>query len=180
MPATCHALSGTVVDEKGKPVHGARICYSSEDVDLLCAQSDEAGYWILPDSKLDRIRIMLRGYLPQDLPAVERDEPITLRSAAALRVRVLDAATGEPLDKAQGEVIYPSGRKLEFFTNRAGALLYSLEPGRATVKGLADGYLPGAPQRVMLVAGEEAGLEIRLQAAPPDPPQSEPDVNEAS
>jgi hypothetical protein len=180
VPTASHALSGTLVDEKGKPVQGARVCYASADVELLCSQSDEAGYWNLPDSRLDRIRVVLRGYLPQDLPAIDRDQPITLQLAATLRVRVLDAATGEPLDRATGEVVYPSGRKLEFVTNRAGAILNTLDPGRATIKSLADGYLPGDPQRVRLVGGEETKIEIRLQAAPPEPAQSESSVSEAN
>ena len=156
------ALTGTVADTEGKPIQGARVCYYVAGAEPLCVETDPAGYFDLPDSRVDRIRVFAQGYLPRILPAVEQAKPIELRKSATLRIRVVDATTGEAIGEVDGEVAFTSGRQRRFLANRAGARVRTLTPGRATVTAGAAGYLRSSPQRVDLVAGEEVEVEIRL------------------
>jgi hypothetical protein len=160
------ALEGKLADERGRPIPGGRICYTAAHVELLCAETDAEGHWVLPDSELDQLRISADGFLPQEVPAVPRDKPITLKTAATLLVRLVDARTGEGLDKGIGEVVFPSGRQRRFVTNRAGARVKSLESDTVSVTARVDGYAPGGPEIVELKAGQEIELEIRLEPAP--------------
>jgi hypothetical protein len=160
------ALDGAVSDAEGHPIEGCRVCYTSARVELLCVETGTDGRWVLPDSELDRIRVSADGYLPQELAAEPRRAPIKLEKAATLLVRLVDARTGEGLDKGVGEVVYPSGRQRRFMTNRAGSRVKTLDPLTVTVTARVEGYAPGGPEIVELKGGEEIELELRLEPLP--------------
>jgi len=165
------ALSGTVVDRDQKPIPGASACYWVAQSNQLCVVTDDGGFFELPDGPSSSIRIFADGYLPRILPAVEQNGPIVLTRSATLLVIVVDETSGEGIDGATGEVAYASGRQRRFVTNRAGARLKTLNPGRVAVTAYADGYDLGDSKQVLLEAGEEARLELRLRPTPqPSPP----------
>jgi len=157
------ALTGTVVDHHGEPIEGARVCYFVETVEELCSQTTAAGYFELPDSRLDTIRVVAAGYLPKKLPAVEQEAPIALQPAAAILVRLVDAGTGEGIADGRVEILHASGALRSFPSNRAGVRVRSYEPGLVTVTGRAEGYRPAQPMRVELEAGRETEVEIRME-----------------
>jgi hypothetical protein len=177
--APAFALSGVVTDEFGAPIERARACYFVDYLEDLCSLTDADGLFELPDSQLDTIRIVAEGYVPRKLPAVEPDGPITLERAAAILVRLVEAATGEGIADGKVEIVQASGRLRSFPANRAGVRVRTYEPGLVTVTGRAEGYLAGKPQQVELKAGKESEVEIRLRreetAAPAeDDPVSDP------
>ena len=51
------ALSGTLLDPDGKPVTGGRACYLVAGVEQLCVEADDKGFFDLPDSRVDTIRV---------------------------------------------------------------------------------------------------------------------------
>jgi len=157
------ALTGTVVDERGEPIEGARVCYVVDSIEELCSLTTAVGYFELPDSRLDTIRVVAAGYLPRKLAAVEQEGPIALRAAAAIVVRLIDAETGEGIADGKVEILHSSGELRRFPTGRAGVRVRTYEPGLVTVTGQADGYLPAPPQRVELKAGAESEVEIRMK-----------------
>ena len=157
------ALTGTVTDEGGEPLEGARVCYFVDYIEELCSLTTDAGYFELPDSELDTIRIVATGYLPLKLPAVEQDRPIALKPAASILVRLVDAETGEGIVEGKVEILHASGQVRRFPSNRAGVRVRTYEPGLVTVTGRAEGYRPVEPRRVELVAGEESEVEIRME-----------------
>jgi len=156
------ALTGTVTDEAGEPVEGARVCYFVDRVETLCTSTTDAGFFELPDSELDTIRIVATDHLPLTLPAVEQDGPIVLKAAASILVRVVDAETGEGISDGRVEILHASGRVRRFPANRSGVRVRSYEPGLVTVTARAEGYLAGEPRQVELEAGGETEVVIRL------------------
>jgi hypothetical protein len=84
---------------------------------------------------------------------------------AALLVRVVDAATGQPIPKGSVTVNVPSGRKIGSPVpfNRAGVRMSTLPPGATFVRAEADGYDPAGPIVVELVAGQEKELTVSLK-----------------
>jgi hypothetical protein len=161
------AITGTVIDKDQQPIEGARICYWVNQTDQICVFTDEGGFFRLPDGPGERMRILAKGFLPRILPAAEQPGPIVLTRSATLLVVVVDDATGEGIDGATGEVAWSSGRHRNFVTNRAGARLKTLNPGRVAVSAYAEGYDMGGPEQVRLTAGEEARVEIRMQRSAP-------------
>jgi len=63
------AASGHVVDPDGKPVSGARACLLVAGAEGLCAVTDEAGFYGLPDSTVPWVRITAKGFLVRHLMA---------------------------------------------------------------------------------------------------------------
>lgn len=159
------ALTGVVTDERGEPIEEARVCYFVDHIEELCTLTTGSGYFELPDSQLDTIRIVATGYLPRRLPAVEPDAPIVLRVAASILVRLVDAGSGEGIAEGKVEIVHASGQVRRFPANRAGVRVRTYEPGLVTVTARAEGYRPGEPRRVELEAGRETEVEIRLARA---------------
>lgn len=157
------ALTGTVVDGQGDPIEGARVCYFVDSIEELCSLTDDAGFFEVPDSRLDTIRIVAAGHLPRTLPAVEQDAPIVMEAAAAILVRLIDAGTGGPIERGRVEILHSSGKLRRFPCNRAGVRVRTYEPGLVNVTGLAEGYRTVQQQRVELEAGKEAEVEIRME-----------------
>lgn len=167
------AISGTVVDRRQSPIEGARVCYLSADVEVFCAGTDSAGFYELPDSELDRIRLSAPGYLPRVLAAVEHEAPIVLQRAATLLVRLEDAATAERLSGGEVHVTTPSGRRLgPFPVSAAGVRVRSLEPGTIRITASAEGYEQAGDRSAELVAGEETAVTVgmrQVEQAPAKP-----------
>jgi hypothetical protein len=149
------AMSGTVVDRLGAPLEGAEACLISRGAPLLCVATDANGFWRLPDTAGDAVRVTKAGYLPGEAAAVSQAAPIVLDRAATLLVRVVDGA-GKPIEKGTLTVVYASGRKvgpLPF--NRAGMRTPSLAPGAVRVIAEAEGCDLAAPASLTLEAGAE-------------------------
>jgi hypothetical protein len=157
------AASGRVVDKAGKPVVDARACIMVAGAEGLCVQTDESGYFSLPNIRATDMRIVAAGFLPRTVAAVDQEAPIALDPAASLRARVLDAATGRPILKAEVRIAYASGvQKGPFPTNAAGVRVNALPPGEVVPSAKAAGYRDKSGTVVPLVAGKETVVELRL------------------
>jgi hypothetical protein len=166
------AVTGSVVDPKNKPIPGARVCYYASEAELLCATTDESGWFELPDSRLDTLRYFAEGYLPKLLPAVERDKPVVLGRAATLRARVYDAKSGQPVAAGEVEVVYPTGQSPGPFPfNPNGVRVQTLRPGTVRLVARAVSYAPMEPVSLELIAGKEN--EVRLELVPVSPPEGD-------
>lgn len=158
------ALAGTVVDTRKQPIAGAQVCYLLAGEEKHCVGTDETGAFELPPSQIDTLRVIAEGYLPRVLPAVEQRSPIVLDRAPTLSVRLVDAANGEPIERGQLFVVYPSGvRKGPFPVNRAGVRVRRvLDPGPVRLLAEAEGFAQPAPEPATLVGGEEIEVVLRL------------------
>jgi hypothetical protein len=168
--APAWALTGTLLDADGKPIRGATVCYFAGEAELFCARTSDAGFFELPDSRLDTLRLSADGFLPKFVRAVERDEPVVLERAAILVARVRDAKTKEPLDAGDLLVVYPSGvREGPFPFNANGVRVKTMQPGAVRIVARAVGYVDSEPQALELVAGKETETRldlVRFTAAP--------------
>ena len=101
------------------------------------------------------------------VPASPLSEPVVLVQSASLLVKVVDAASGEPIATGAVSLNLPSGRKLGSPVpfNKAGVKLGTLSPGDTMVAAEAIGYEPSGPLVVTLVGGESKELTIRLKKA---------------
>jgi hypothetical protein len=171
------AITGTVVDGDNKPIVGAHVCYLTGGVELLCLQTDSNGFYDLPTSEQDRIRIRMKGYLPRTLAAVDHDRPIVLDRAATLLVVLEDAETGERIPQGEVIVIESSGRQRgPFPAGAAGVRVRSLPPGPISLVSRAKGYDEKVFRLLVLEAGEETAVTVEL--APVGAPQPEPSATE--
>lgn len=156
------ALSGSVVDELGAPVEGARVCYFVVNTESLCAATDAGGAFQLLDSQLETIRIAGDGFLPLVSPAAPQEAPFVLRRAAELWVRLTASSGARRLES--GEVfLVLAGGILEgpFPASPGGVVIRSLKPGKARVVAAAEGYVPKTVI-VELQAGERLQQVIDL------------------
>lgn len=154
---------------------GARICYVSGSVELLCSGADGEGRFEMLDSSVDTVRVVADGFLPRTLPAATAAGPIALEPAPTLWVRLVDASSGQPLREGQVSVVYSTGRSLgPFPVNAAGVRIRRLlRPGEARILARVDGFSQHAPSAVLLEPGKEATVTIELR---PEPPVAEPDA----
>lgn len=156
-------LTGTVIDEETNPIENARVCYIIDKVELVCVNTDETGTWVLPGSRVDTLRAHAEGFLPASFSGLGANEPIVLRRAPSLFVKLLDEK-GRSLAKGEVDVIYASGkRKGPFPVNEHGVWIRRLlEPGEVQVVGRADGYRTAKPRAVELEGGKETRVELAL------------------
>ena len=163
------AITGKVVDSDGRPIVDASACLVVDGAPGLCASTDENGNFDLVDSDVSRMRISARDYLPKYLPAVTQEEPIVLRRAAWILVRLFDASSGDPVAEGRVVLTYPSGlQKGPFPVNRLGVRVGQLPPGEVVVGARAEGYQSEEGQSAELVAGEETSVTIKLDPARPE------------
>ncbi|HEX6852996.1 MAG TPA: carboxypeptidase-like regulatory domain-containing protein [Candidatus Polarisedimenticolaceae bacterium] len=156
------AMTGTVVDRQGVPIEGAEACLTTQGRALLCVVTDANGFWRLPDSAAEAVRVVKTGYLPGESAAVTQAAPIVLDRAATLLVRVVDGA-GNPVEKGTVTVVYASGRKIGPLPfNRAGMRTPSLPPGAVRITAEAEGFDPADPAAVTLEAGVEREAVVRM------------------
>jgi hypothetical protein len=158
------AITGKVVDSEGQPIANASACLIVDGVPGFCTTTDENGNFDLVDTEVPRMRVSARDYQPKYLPAVTQEQPIVLRRAAWIHVRLVDSATGEPVATGKVTLTYPSGvRKGPFPVNRLGVRVGQLPEGEVVVSVKADGYRPAEGQTAKLVAGEEAAVTVELE-----------------
>jgi len=158
------AAGGRVVDNAGKPVVDARACVMVAGVEGLCVQTDDNGFFSLPNTRATDMRIIAAGFLPRIVAAVDQEAPIALDPAASLRARVLDATTGRAIPKAEVRIAYASGaQKGPFPANAAGVRVNTLPPGEVVPSAKAPGYRDKSGSAVSLVAGKETVVELRLE-----------------
>jgi hypothetical protein len=132
--------------------------------EILCLQTDAKGFYDLPSSKQDRIRIRKSGYLPKTLAAVDHERPIVLERAATLMVVLEDAETGERIPEGEIEVVHSTGRKRgPFPTRTAGVRIRPLPPGPVNVVSRAKGYEEKVFKLLVLEAGEETSITVALR-----------------
>jgi hypothetical protein len=161
------AASGTVVDSDGNPVAQARACLFAEADTGFCVETDERGYYRLPTTSVDTVRITAEGFLSQFVAAVPQSSPVVLRRAAAILVHVVDAGDGSPLSGGTVAITYFSGRTIDGHPfNRSGVKVSTLEPGSALVRASLAGYRDSDGLPVVLTAGERAEVTLRLRRAP--------------
>jgi hypothetical protein len=163
------AIDGTVQDAAGHPLADARVCYVDGDRIERCVETDPQGRFEMPDMHLDELWIAADGFLPSTVSTAELDRPIVLDPSPSLLVRLVDARSGEPIDRGQVYVVYPTGREVgPFPVNRAGVRVTRVvAPGKARVRVEAPGYASGRPREIELVGGEETEVELKLEPAPP-------------
>jgi len=167
------AGDGFVVNEKQEPIEGARVCYFVDNIELICSLTDEKGRYELPVSRTDTIRAHAEGYNPRTFSAAAEQGAVILKRAPVLNVRLVDRASGDRLEKAEVMINYPSGKELgPFPANKAGLRIRrGLLAGEIRVIGKADGFLNSDPVAVILKAGEQTDVTLKLTAI--DPVKSE-------
>ena len=157
------AISGQVVDVTGKAVKGARACLVIANREGLCAETDEVGYYRLPDSDVSKVRISAAGFLPSMVAAVDMDRVIVLDRAASLSARLLDDASGESVAEGSISISYKTGRKRgPFPVNAAGVLIRTLTSGEVLVWAEAEGYRKTEDKLITLKPGERYEIVLRL------------------
>jgi hypothetical protein len=170
------ALTGRVVDGEGRPITNADACLIVDGVPGFCSTTDENGEFDLVDTDVSRMRVSAPGFQSKYLPAVTQQQPIVLRRAARIYVRLVDAVTGEPVATGEVTLSYPSGvRKGPFPVNRAGVRVSHLPAGEVVISVEARGYRHAEGRSAKLVAGEETAVTVQLEALEesPDPPEGD-------
>lgn len=156
------ALSGTVVDALGAPIEGAETCLIVRGEPAYCTPTDVNGFWRLPDSAAESIRITRTGFLAATIAPVPQPAPVPLERAAGLRVRVVDP-TGKPVGPGTLTLVYASGRKIGPFPfNRAGFVNPTLPAGAVRLTAEAEGWSLPAPVAVTLEAGREREVVVTM------------------
>ena len=165
-PAFAQA-TGTIVGSDGKPIAGVSACIYKDGEQLNCTKTDSEGHYRLEHPGYPNLLLEMKGYKTTTVPASPLTEPIVLVQAASLLVKVVDAASGEPIPAGAVSLNLPSGRKLGAPVpfNKAGVKLGTLSPGETMVAAEAIGYEPSGPLVVTLVGGEIQELTIRLKKA---------------
>jgi hypothetical protein len=170
LAATAPALAtgGRVVDTEGNPVGSGKACLLVAGREGMCSDLDSQGRYTLPEASVPSLRIVSPGYLPKVIAAVDQESPIVLDRAASLRVRLRDAATGQPIPKGEVLLVTPSGQRAgPFPANAAGVRVATLPPGLVLPTGRAAGYEDGSGVAVDLVAGRESDVTLDLRPLTP-------------
>ena len=166
------AGSGVVLDQDGKPLTvEVKVCHFdvATKVEVLCVNTDDHGAFEILESDIDTIQISAPGFFPEQRSNAGF-QTVTLRHSPALMVRVLDGATGKPLEQSEVWVVYPSAKKKGPFPSRGKGvrILRILDAGDVRVFGTADGYEDSAPVDVKLEPGKESQVVLELRRAKPD------------
>ncbi|VTR94212.1 regulatory protein blar1 : Probable regulatory protein blaR1 OS=Planctomyces maris DSM 8797 GN=PM8797T_09114 PE=4 SV=1: Peptidase_M56: CarboxypepD_reg: CarboxypepD_reg: CarboxypepD_reg: CarboxypepD_reg [Gemmata massiliana] len=188
-----HAVRGRVVDTAGKPVKGAYVRSGRGGLlgDTGCEErTDRDGHFAFDSLPADpTFSVSAEGYSElagQKFPLDGRDRVVvTLKPAAAVRGRVLDAGTGKPIpDFTVSLTFSPDRRPTDPITGILGSLTdpgqtFAAADGRFAVSPLAAGmpfqatvtaagYRRGVVRRVEARPGGEGGeAEIRLKREDP-------------
>jgi hypothetical protein len=159
-------VTGTVRDPEGKPIAGARVCHFQEEtkVEIYCIETNALGEFETIDSNVNVLRVSAPGRFPVELPAAGHHEVVLERSPTLL-VRLVDAVTGEPIERGEVFVLHPSaGKKGPFPANRAGVRITRLlQPGEVKLVGRADGYRESEPLSVTLERGFQSEATLKLE-----------------
>ena len=158
--------SGRVVGENGEPVAGAEACiFDTEGKQVACVTTDKEGFYRMENPAMPHLLIQAPGYKAQGVLAAPQNEPVVLRRAVTLTVRVLDAATGEPIPKGTVSFHLPTGRNVGSPVpfNRSGVKLSNMSTGETLIQAKADGYVSGDPVVVDLKGQAPQDVVIRLK-----------------
>ena len=163
--------SGRVVDPEGHPIAGAQVCNVREGKVKDCVQAGVDGTYRIETPKGHRVFVRASGFVGAEAEVGPRATPLVLARAAVLVVRVVDAATNEPISSGKVKIYTPAGRTFgePVPFNRAGLRVSTLEPGEVLVRAEAEGFDPGGPLPVTLVGGREQTLTIPMRKAAKSP-----------
>lgn len=158
------AVTGVVKKADGDPANGAQVCFRQHGVDQICATTDEAGWFQLPDNEKIPIRILADGHYAETRPAVGHQE-IVLRASPTLVVRLVDGATGDPIDGGELQVVYSAEKKVgPFPVNAAGVVIQRvLKPGEVRLIGTSEGYRSNESAGVKLENGKKTKVDLELE-----------------
>ena len=161
------AGSGVVQDEQGNPLgDGVKVCLYNEasGSESFCVETDEQGRYEILEGEVDTVRVLAPGFFPETVP-VDGHQLVTLRRSPSLLAFAEDAATGEPIDRCEIWVVYPTAKKKgPFPTTPRGVLIRRiLEPGKVRVFGRAEGYEDSPPVEIELEPGKEAEATVKLR-----------------
>jgi protocatechuate 3,4-dioxygenase beta subunit len=172
------SIEGTVRDEAGKPVKGAKVRAWVEIWQPLDeAETGEDGRYRLEGLKAEKIKVAVEaeGYAEARKPGVEPGKnPVldfTLHSPGSLRGRVRDAATGLPVERfsitfmreIKEEESRHFGPGHDFFSPDGRFELEDLSPGAYALTASSAGHAPSELKDIELAAGQNVeGLEIEL------------------
>jgi hypothetical protein len=141
-------------------------------VEQMCTTTRDDGTFETMDVPSMNLRVVADGYLAEERPGTGHHDPIGMRRAPRLVVKLVDAVSGEAIE---GEVLVrrtlPGGsqeqEKGPFRANRAGVRIERLlEPGEVRVLGRAAGYEESAPRSVSLEGGKEIEVVFELTRKP--------------
>jgi hypothetical protein len=113
--------------------------------------------------------VQASGYKAQGVLAAPQNDPVVLRRAITLVVKVVDAATGEPIPKGTVAFHLPSGKNVGSPVpfNKAGVKLSNMSAGETLIQAQAEGYAPGDPVVVNLGGEAPHDVVIRLKKTVP-------------
>lgn len=169
-PATA-GTEGRVLDPDKKPIAGARVCYMIGEAEGVCVEADADGRFDLPASHMSTYRVEATGFQPRMLTVGEHKGPIVLERAAAMWVRVRDAATGRTVQASEVFLIMPDGhREGPLPANDKGVKIRTLLPGQYGVVVHSEGYTQAKAVSVALVAGAEKWVDVEMKSV--DPPKA--------
>lgn len=161
------ARDGLVLDEESQPIEGANVCLLSGELQVFCANADAKGAFSLPDAPHTGIRIQARGFQMLVLPPEIPDEPFVMERAATLKLQVVDAESGAPVETSEAFILDVDGRKRgPAPVNRHGLKLGTLKPGLIRIEVVADGYTQKSLGQAMLIKGKTADVVVKLHRDP--------------
>lgn len=163
VPAT-----GRVVRADGTPIPRAEVCVFRDIKPKQCVEADDQGFYRMEAPVGLNLLVQAKGFLAKVVSSAPQETAVVLEHAAGLRVRIVDAATGEAISAGTVTLFLPSGKRVGSPVpfNRAGVKMSTLTPGDTMVRAEADGYTPGGPLVVKLVAAQEKELVIKMTKAP--------------
>jgi hypothetical protein len=162
------AASGHVVTRDGAPIAGAEVCELSDSAAPHCVPVDANGAYRMEKPRRATLVVRAKGFVPATVDAAPLAVPVTLQPAATLKVLVVDAKTGLPLESGKVTIHAPTGYRFGEFVpfNKAGVRISTLPPGVVFVRAEAGGYAPGGPVTVELVAGAERAVTVPMSKSP--------------
>jgi hypothetical protein len=158
--------SGQVVGEDGAPVPGAEVClFDTEGQRVDCVSTDAQGFYRLENPTLPNLLVQAPGFKAEAVLAAPQNQPVVLRRAVALTVRVVDAQTGQPIEKGTVTFHLPSGKNVgsEVPFNRSGVKVSNMSAGETMIRAHADGYVSGDPVVVNLTPGKPHDVVVKLR-----------------
>jgi hypothetical protein len=161
------AATGRVVGPDGAPIPGAQVCELFEDAPERCVAADSQGVYRIEKPSRASLLVRASGFVAKMVDAAPLGAPVALQRAAVLHVTVVDAVTDLPLASGRVMIDSPSGRRIGNFVpfNKLGVRISTLDPGVFFVRVEADGYQPGGPVPVSLVAGAPRSVRVRMTKA---------------
>lgn len=169
-----NAAEGRVVDDKGHPLAEVRVCTMLGNVELACAETNDEGRFGLGTGEIARLRFVAEDFLPRDIELGDLPDPVVMKRAPSLMVRVVEAGSKKPVGGGEIYVVYSTGvRRGPFPFNQAGLRVRrALEPGEVKLVVELKGYeVVTSPDGLRLQEGRETEvlLEVKSIAAPTRP-----------